>query len=708
MGTASSMPGSPRQSARWADCAERFAEAQRDQLPLWLPVMFGCGIAAWFVLPTAASWIAWIAANAAVCAAVLPGRGASRARQAAGMAALCLALGCALAWWRAESVRAPILARPVVTQFSALVLSVEQQVARERVRVMLRPRDTQMLPPKVRVTIDLDKVPQRLEPGDTVALRARLIGPPGALVPQGFDFRRTAWFQGMGAIGSALGPVRIVAKGQGSGNTWHAMLSAHVRTQIAGSAGGIAAAFASGDRGGISSGDEDAMRASGLTHLLSVSGLHITAVVGAAMLLTLKLLALSSRAALRLPLILIAAAMGAAAGIGYTLITGAEVPTIRSCVAAVLILVGIALGRQAFTLRLVATGAVIILMIWPEALIGPSFQLSFAAITAIVALHEWGPMRRLRASPDERYPARIICGLLSLLVTGVAVEIALAPIALFHFHRQGLYGALANIVAIPLTTFVTMPAEAMALLLDLAGLGAPFWWLTAQSLHLLLWIAHLVAGWPGAVAALATVPPGAFALIVGGGLWLALWSGSIRTFGIIPAAAGMIWALTMPAPDIIVTGDGVHLAVRGPDGTLATLRPRAGDYVRSVLAERSGETGDLADLDALPNSDCSADSCRIAIAAGHRQWRVLATRSRYLAPIAAMNADCALADIVVSDRVLPRGCKPRWLRADKALLAGTGGLAVTFATGRVETTHEGKDDHPWAVAAPRPMPRRPR
>jgi competence protein ComEC len=692
------MVKSPRQSRGLGPLVERLLDTQRDQLPLWIPVALGCGIAAWFVLPTAEYWVAWIAGCSGIFAGSFLISNGKRLRKTIQIASFCGAIGCSLAWGRAESVRAPVLNRPIVTEVTGDVIAVDRQVAKERVRVTLKPVETDAVPPKIRVNIDLDKAPADLAPGDRIKVRARLIGPPGASVPGGFDFRRVAWFQGLGATGSAIGKVERIAQGEKGGDTLRTRLSAHVRNQIAGSAGGIAAAFASGDRGGISPEDEEAMRASGLTHLLSVSGLHITAVVGAAMLLTLKLLALSTRAALRLPLILIAAGAGATAGIAYTLITGAEVPTIRSCIAAVLILIGIGLGRQAFTLRLVAAGAIVVLLLWPEALVGPSFQLSFAAITAIVALHEWKPMQRLVSPREESWPAKIGRGLLSLLATGIAVEIALAPIALFHFHRQGLYGALANIIAIPLTTFVTLPAEALALLLDTMGLGAPFWWVTAQSLHLLLWIAHSVAAWPGAVAALASVPNAAFALIIGGSLWLALWKGRARSLGLMPMAAGSLWALATPAPDLIVTGDGMHLAVRGPDGTLATLRPRAGDYVRSVLAERSGEVGDLADLDALPNSDCSADSCRFTIEAGGRQWRVLATRSRYLAPIEAMNADCAAADIVVSDRMMPRSCNPKWLKADKAMLTQTGGLAITLANGRVETVRDGEGLHPWVSA----------
>ena len=215
------------------------------------------------------------------------------------------------------------------------------------------------------------------------------------------------------------------------------------------------------------------MRRSGLTHLLSVSGLHIAAVVAFAMFLTLKLLALSERLALRFNLVLVAAAAAAAAGIGYTLLTGAQVPTVRSCVAAVLILAGIALGRDAISIRLIAAGALVVLLFRPEALAGPSFQMSFAAVTAIVALHSTAWSRRLFQRREEGIAARVARALLAMIATGLVVELALMPMALFHFHRAGLYGVGANIVAIPLTTFVIMPVEAGALLLDLIGWGKP-------------------------------------------------------------------------------------------------------------------------------------------------------------------------------------------------------------------------------------------
>ena len=683
---------------RAASAIEAFLDCERDQLALWVPVALGAGIAAWFVLPDAAQWAAWIAVMLALAAGALAFPKGSRFRRAVLVATLASALGCGVIWARAHWVAAPVLVAPTVTEFTAKIERVEMQTAKDRIRLTLSPIDAPTLPPRVRVTVDDVMTAGAFVRGDQISLRARLVGPQAASVPGGFDFSRVAWFQGLGATGKALGPVKRLGPVAASEPSFRDRLAAHIRRQLAGSAGGVAAAFATGDRGGISQEDEEAMRASGLTHLLSVSGLHVTAVVGATIFLSLRLLALSSFLALRTPLLLVSALIGALAGIGYTLLTGAEVPTVRSCVAAVLVLAGIALGREAFTLRLVATGAIIILLLWPEALVGPSFQLSFAAITSIVALHETPVMRRLSAKENEGWVRRFGRAVLGLLVTGLVVEAALAPIALFHFHKSGVYGALANIVAIPLTTFVIMPLEALALLFDMVGLGRPFWWLTEISLELLLGLSRLVAGVPGAQAALASVPVGAFGLIVGGGLWLMLWHGRVRLAGLVPVAIGAIWALMTPPPDLLITGDGMHMAVRGADGSLSTLRPRAGDYVRSVLGERSGMIGELDDLDNLPEAACSTDICRVSMARGGRNWRILATRSRYLVSYREFKAECAAADIVVSDRRLPDWCAPRWFKADRAMLSKTGGIAVTLTSGRVETVAAGEGAHPWVMA----------
>ena len=718
---------------------ESWLEAERDHLALWLPVVLGAGIAAWFVLPDRNAWISVIGVGAALALLGALGRGL-RAGQALLWAGLMLALGCALVWARAEMKAHPVFVRPFVATVTGVVESVDLRPAQGKVRLVVRPSavvptprrvipaSTAVIPakagtqevaasevlgsrlrgndekgvglgekqglPRIRITAKLDQIPDHIAKGTTLTLRARLAPPQSAALPGGYDFARAAWFMGLGGTGIALGPVK--AGGHAQEPSLRARLSAHVRAQIEGSPGGIAAAFASGDRGGIDLADEEAMRDSGLTHLLSISGLHITAVIAAAMFLSLRLLALSHRLALNWPLLTVSAGIGAIVGVGYTLLTGAEVPTVRSCIAALLVLGGMALGREALTLRLVATGALIILILWPESLIGASFQLSFAAITAIVAFHENSRVKAWLAHHEEDALRRFGRALAGLLVTGLVVELALAPIALFHFHKSGLYGALANMVAIPWTTFVVMPLEALALLFDAVGLGAPFWWLCGHAIALLLWLAHLVAAWPGAVASMASIPDGAYALMLGGGLWMLLWTQRPRWLGALPFAAGMLWALSEPPPDILITGDGRHMAVRTSDGGMALLRERAGDFVRNALADRAGEEDDLPPLDSAPNARCGPDMCLADVSARGVVWRVGATRSAQMLPWKELVALCPQLDLIVSDRRLPPGCAPRGLKLDRPALEATGGVAVTLGHSvRIEGVRRAGDGHPW-------------
>ncbi|GAA4719761.1 ComEC/Rec2 family competence protein [Sphingomonas lutea] len=592
---------------------------------------------------------------------------------------------------------APRLDRPVVTMVSGTVERIDYLAAKGTVRLTLRADAP--LPPRVRVTIDEEDQPPDLAPGAAMTTRARLAPPPAMALPGTYDFARDAWFRGIGGVGKALGPVTVTRPVDATGfEQARNALRGHIATSLPERPAGIAIALATGDQNSVDAEDAEAMRRSGLTHLLSVSGLHIAAVVAVAMWLALKLLALSERLALRFNLVLVAAGVGAAAGVGYTLLTGAQVPTVRSCIAALLVLAGIALGREAISIRLIAVGAIVVLLFRPEALAGASFQMSFAAVTALVALYSsrWG--RRMLERRDEGSFARIGRALLAMVLTGLAVEAALIPMALYHFHRAGLYGVAANIAAIPLTTFVIMPAEAGALLLDSIGLGKPLWWVTDVALGALLGLAHWVASARGAVAMLPSMPGWAFGTIIAGGLWLCLWTSRMRLLGLVPALIGAIGAATAPTPDLLITGDGRHLAVVRADGTPMLLRERSGDYIRSVLAESAAFDGDPLPLGDLPGSDCSRDACVAELGDAGRRWRLLAIRSSQRIDWAALTRACAAADIAVADRRLPRGCTPRWLKLDRAALAQSGGVAIFLDDPpRLDTVADRVGDHPWGI-----------
>ncbi len=685
----------------WRVRLEGGLAGERHQLILWAPVMLGAGIAAYLALPRLGHWQSAACLGMAVAAAGVAARGLLG--RCLFWAGLLFTAGVALAWMRTEAVAAPRLEATLFAhRFEAQVVQVEDLPARDRYRLLLRPAEPE-LPPLVRVS--LRQPPEAdIVAGARVRLRATLRPPPGPSVPGGYDFARRAWFDGVGAVGYALGPVELVAPARASGaasslDRVRRALTRRLQAEVGGAAGGLAAALVTGDRGGIPDDVTDDMRDSGLAHLLSISGLHIAVVVGGTMWLVRRLLLLSPWLALRWPVKTIAAGFAALAGVGYTLLAGAEVPTVRSCIATIIVLIGLALGRQAISLRMVAAAAFLILVVRPEALLGASFQLSFAAVTAIVALYQ-SPFGRLLQAPSGEISLvmRLARSLLALIATGILVELALAPIAMAHFGRTGFYGVFANVIAIPFSSFVIIPAAALALLLDPLGLAAPAFAVLRWSLDLLIQLADGVASWPGAVSRLPAMPPAAFAVFILGGLWLFLWQGRRRWWGLAPLMIAAIMAGFAAPADLIVSPDGRHVAV--VDGTeLVMLRPRAGSFISDMWGDATA-TEAVAPLVKAPTTRCSRDVCIAQIKRGGRSWRLLATRSKALLDWKALTAACARVDIAVSERWLPEGCRPRWLKLDRAGLARTGAVAIWLDPVRVRTVAAVHGDHPWATAAP--------
>lgn len=692
----------PARLSSLGDRCETFVgSAGFDRAP-WLTVAFAGGIAAWFALDTPWQWSAAIgsALLAAIAAAALWRE--SEARTALRLAVISLSLlfafGLSAVWIRSELVGAEPMDRPSVQRITGRVLERQEQPAQQRIRLVLAIRDAESgTARKVRVNVPLDQAQPEFEEGAVLRLRARLTPPAPPMLPGGYDFARRAWFDGLAATGSVIGPVEVITLARDTRGlaTVQRDLAAYVRSRVDGAAGSIAAAFASGDRGAISLADEEAMRDSGLTHLLSISGVHVSAVIAAGYLASLKLLALWPWLALRIRLPVAAAAVGAGMGIGYTLLTGAEVPTVRSCIGALLVLAALVLGREPLSVRLLAVAAFMVLLIWPEALVGPSFQMSFAAVLAIIALHESRPVKAFLAPREEFWLTRQLRRVAMLLLTGVVIEAVLTPIVLFHFHRAGLYGALANVIAIPLVTLISMPAIALGLLLDVVSAGAPAWWVTEQSLEALLAIAHFTADQPGAVRLMPQMGAGTFALFVSGGVWLALWHGRVRLLGLIPVVAGAAALVATAVPDVLVTTDGRQVGIVGEGERLLLLRATRSDYVRNNLLESAGLSGEPIAIKDWPGARCSRDFCTLVLERGGREWTLLMALNRERIEERSLAAACEQVDIVIADRWLPASCRPRWLKADRDLLEDTGGLALYLTDERIDTVASSQGDHGW-------------
>lgn len=701
-----------RSLSSFADAAEAFLErAGHDRGP-WVVAAFAAGITAWFVLPDRTAWLVAMALGGGLAAVAWLHWRERDTRSLLRLAALTLGitfvLGMAVIWTRSALIGTPPFSAPAIGMIEGRILARQEQPAENRVRLTLAVREPGTARAvAVRINVPADRDRPDLVEGALIRVGARLLPPAPPIVPGGYDFARRAWFDGLAATGASYGDIVVLQRGVEGGAIARLQrrLSAHVRDQLAGSPASIAAALASGDRGAIAEADEVAMRDSGLTHLLSISGLHVSALIGTVYLLAIRLLALWPWLTLRVRLPVVAAALAAGAGVGYTLLSGAEVPTVRSCLGALLVLLALALGREPLSIRMVAVVAGIVLLLWPESLAGPSFQMSFAAVLAIVALAGADPVRRFLAAREEPWSHRVGRRLIMLFVTGLVIELVLTPIVLFHFHRAGAYGAFANMLAIPLTTFVTMPLIALALVLDLVGMGAPAWWLVGLSLELLLGIAHFVAAQPGAVRLMPQVGLGAMLLYVGGMLWLALWRGRVRLWGLALALAAVATMLTTPTPDVLIARDGRQIAVTEPGGGLLVLRegmPGKSNYAIDSLREAAAVASEPVAIERAPTARCSEDFCALDLAGRGRRWSLLVARSRHYVDARQLIAACAAADIVIAARTMPRSCAPRWLKADRRFLAEHGGAALYLGTApRVVTVSDSQGEHGWWHASPK-------
>jgi competence protein ComEC len=320
-------------------------------------------------------------------------------------------------------------------------------------------------------------------------------------------------------------------------------------------------------------------------------------------------------------------------------------------------------------------------------------------VISIVALHTCAPVQRFLAPREEGQVRHAARRLVMLLVTGVVIEIALMPIVLYHFHRAGAYGALANVVAIPLVTFVSMPLIGLALVLDMVGLGAPAWWLAGKSLDLLLEIARFTASQPGAVRLMPQMGGGTYALFLAGGAWLGLWQGRLRLLALVPIACATALLLATPVPDLLITGDGRHVGITGEgamaDGGLLVLRSSRSDYVTENLLELAGVASEPVPLEGWRGAECNPDFCVVTLLRGERDWHILMSRNRAQVTERDLAAACERVDIVVSERWLPDSCRPRWLKADRDMLEASGGLAIVLDGQHLRTVAQEQGEHPW-------------
>ncbi len=566
-------------------------EGQRGHLFPWVPACLGAGIAAWFALPVEPGPAALAAVAAlALALAALAARGPEALRPVLFGLAFAAA-GVALAGARGALVAEPVLAfryyGPVEGRIVGIDRSGTDRLRLTLDRVVLERMDPADTPAQVRVSLHDPADRIGYAPGQTVILTAHLQPPNGATEPGGFDFRRHAWFEGLGAVGYSRTPVLLLAPAEAGPSLWidrlRQRLALTIRAAIPGDAGGFAAAVTTGDRSGLSAEANQTMRDSNLYHIVSISGMHMGMLAAIVFGVVRAGLALVPPLALRLPGKKIAAVVALSAAAFYLALAGRDIATERSFVMVAVMLLAILCDRRAISLRSVAVAGGVVLVLRPEALLNPGFQMSFAATAALVAAFE--ALARLPEGLRRRL--RWVMPVLTLVLSSLVAGLATAPYAAAHFNRIAEYGLIANLLAVPAMGLLVMPGAVLLAVTGPIGLGQPAIWMMEAGSRWVLFVAERVAAIEGAVSAAASPPAAFLPLLTLGGLVGVLWRGRGRLAGIAPAAlAFALWAAA-ERPALLIDGEGTLVGVMTPAGR-ALSKPSDGLAARGWI-ENDGE-----------------------------------------------------------------------------------------------------------------------
>ncbi len=497
-----------------------------------------------------------------------------------------------------------------------------------------------------RARLFLRNAPQ-FQPGDTLRGALRLAPIPGPVLPGAHDGQFHSYFIGVGSYGSTTGAVELVALGdEGDWGRRIQALRSHIAERIGRvlpePSASIGKAMVVGDQSGITDNIRELMAASGLAHIYSISGLHLSIVAGGVFWL-LRLVLASLPGTVVWPIKSIAAVFGLVAAFGYLLLAGGvdNVPAFRSTLMLALIFGAVLSGRRALTMRNVAIAALVIVVIDPASVFRPSFQLSFAAVVALIGIYE---MPRRTKRPSSGLGAWVSAAVLGTAWTSFIAGVATLLFSAYHFQQTAPLSVVGNVLALPFVGLVIMPFGVLGVLAMPLGLDAFPLTIMGWGIDRMIDVAALVASWSAGwtgnpLLAQWTLVAGLLSLA-----WFAFLETRWRLLGPALALVTVLGLGFEPRPDILISDTTQAVAVRSPDG----------------MALASGKTGSFA-------VDVWSQNYQTEIAASHPAGRCdsaacIVTQPDYsiaiVRDVSAFAEDCARHDLIIARMRPPVFCKP--------------------------------------------------
>ncbi|MFO0388387.1 MAG: ComEC/Rec2 family competence protein [Alphaproteobacteria bacterium] len=676
--------------------------AERDRFPLWMPVLLAVGIGIYFGLEAEPPKRVLYGLTAGMGGLLLIFRRRFLPRLVF-IALFLVCMGLMVASVRTQMVAAPYLYKTVY--FKEVTGRIDDIEMREDdQKLYLKNVSIEGIKPETtprRVSISLRKPAPELRVGDTVRAKAMLFPPPQPAMPGAYDFARGFYYEQLGAVGYTPHAVEVIDPV--AVNSWLEKLNvtrlevgARIRAAMSAENGAVASALMVGEQAGVPEELRDAMRDSGLYHVLSISGLHMSLAVGVLYVTIRFLLSLYMPLAIRLPTKKIAAACGLLGAFCYLLLAGYPVPAIRSFIMVACVMVAVLVDRRGISLYSLAWAAMLILLFQPEALVGASFQLSFAATMAIVVLYErYG---NLLYQPEIGWLRKLRVYFFGLMLTSLVAALATTPLVIYQFNRVTLWGVGANMLMMPLASLWIMPAAVVSFFAMPFGLEHFPLKTLEQGIAIMIDISRWFAALPYAAFNLPSLTHWGVLLFVFGGLWFCLWERRWRLLGVPLMVISLVTIALHKPYDLVVNDDGNRAMLRLPDGQFLFLRGKADSFESEIWLKAHGADSALTldDVKNNPDVDCDKNRC---IVKAYGRTIVMALR-KDVSGICNGKPDMVIAESYLNDSA----CADVAWRVDKKFLRANGSVAFRFDDAvHAYVAATGRGARPWGEKAYWPL-----
>ncbi|MFT0820557.1 MULTISPECIES: ComEC/Rec2 family competence protein [Wolbachia] len=428
------------------------------------------------------------------------------------------------------------------------------------------------------------KVEKGIKIGDQVKLSAKLFPPKIAPSEYAYDFARIAYYQKISATGFATSKITLHKKAEARKfleyiESFRQYIYENLQQNIKKPHVDIISALLIGKKDGIDQKTMDAIRDSGIAHLFAISGLHLSFVAGLFFVVFRNLFAISETLTLKYNTKKISAFLTILPTTFYLLITGMQISAQRAYIMVILVLVAIMIERKYRGLIAIAFAAAVILIIEPEVILKPGFQMSFSAVLALVASYQ--------INANKLFKIKIMKYFVSIMISSVIASLATVPYTIYNFNYFSISGIITNLVAIPIVTLIIIPLGIIYVLLIPFGIEWIIAPLIERPIDSILYITNAIASLQYLVIPIRTFPASSIIIITLGLLWLCLWERNWRFFGIFFIVLGICFSTAYKTPDILINADNV--AVKESDNLLYSLTRKNRNFVVKTWAKQNGQ-----------------------------------------------------------------------------------------------------------------------